>query len=113
MKIPLDAAVARDKLTRYLLIYRDEDDKSQFLAQIGFTHDNPDALETAIRVHIEIYEAVEEKSNQYGIFYQVEGDLVGQGDRKLSIISVGLQEKSTGNFRFITLKRWRKKDDEN
>jgi hypothetical protein len=112
LRIPSDASIPRDKLTRYLLVYRDEDDKSQFLAQIGFTQDNLDWLETALRVHIEEYEAVEEKSNQYGVFYQVNGDLIGVERRKLLITSIWMREKSTGKFRFITLKKWRKKDDE-
>ena len=37
------------ELTRYWLIFKPRNDKSQFLAQAGFTLDNWQALETAIR----------------------------------------------------------------
>ena len=40
MKIPSDAVIPRDKLTKYLLVFQPENDKSQFLAQAGFTQDN-------------------------------------------------------------------------
>ncbi|MBD2204797.1 hypothetical protein H6G33_13520 [Calothrix sp. FACHB-1219] len=37
MKIPPDAIIADEKITRYLLVPREQDDKSKFLAQAGFT----------------------------------------------------------------------------
>jgi hypothetical protein len=43
MKIPHDAIRAREKLTHYLLVFRKKNDKSKFLAQAGFIHENPDA----------------------------------------------------------------------
>jgi hypothetical protein len=42
MKIPADATIPDSKLTRYLLVSREQDDKSKFLAQAGFTLTNPD-----------------------------------------------------------------------
>lgn len=48
MKLPVDAIIAREKLTQYLLVPRQKNDKSRFLAQVGFTLQNPEALEEAV-----------------------------------------------------------------
>lgn len=45
MKLPTDARIAREKLTRYLLVKRAVGDKSDFLKQAGYTLDNPHRLE--------------------------------------------------------------------
>ena len=37
MKLPADSEIARVKVTQYLLKLREEDDKSKFLAQAGYT----------------------------------------------------------------------------
>lgn len=37
MKIPPDAIIPMEKLTAYLLVARDWDDKSKLLAQAGFS----------------------------------------------------------------------------
>lgn len=44
MKLPRDAIIATAKLTKYLLVWRDADDKSQFLAQAGYGQDNTAAI---------------------------------------------------------------------
>jgi len=41
VKIPTDAVIPMEKLTHYLLVFREWDDKSKFLAQAGFTQENP------------------------------------------------------------------------
>ena len=41
MHIPVEAVIPEEKLTRYLLLHREYDDKSRYLAQAGFTQDNP------------------------------------------------------------------------
>ncbi|MFQ5400976.1 MAG: DUF6883 domain-containing protein [Anaerolineae bacterium] len=88
MKIPPDALIASEKLTGYLLASRDEDDKSRFLAQAGFTQENPDDLEVALRELIKIEEAVADRIDEYGTFYQVRGQLNGPGDRNLAVITI-------------------------
>ena len=44
MKLPADSQIARVKMTQYLLKLRDEDDKSQFLSQAGYTLAHADKL---------------------------------------------------------------------
>lgn len=108
MKIPLDAEIALEKLTGYLLVFKEVDDKSKFLAQAGFTPDNPDELERAIRAQAAEYEAVQDWSNRFGDYFQVRGDLRGVNGRILSVIAIWLKDRESGRYRFITLKPWRK-----
>ena len=49
MKIPDNAVIPEEKLTRYLLVPRLKDDKAKYLAQAGFTQANPEDLLTAVR----------------------------------------------------------------
>ena len=104
MKIPADAIIPDDKLTRYLLVYKVRNDKSKFLAQGGFTQENPEALRTAIESLAESVEVVEDGTNEYGIFYRVEGDLNGINGVNLSVVTIWLQRQSDGKFQFVTLK---------
>jgi hypothetical protein len=103
MKIPHDAIIPEAKLTRYLLIPREQDDKSKFLTQAGFTLDNPELLKTAIRQLADTVEAVEDRTNEYGTFYRVEGQLIGINDTNLSVTTIWLMRKIDSQFQFITL----------
>ena len=103
MKIPADATIPDSKLTRYLLVSREQDDKSKFLAQAGFTLTNPDQLKAAIRQLADTGEATEDKSNEYGTFYRVKGQLVGINDRNLSVTTIWLRREVDSKFQFITL----------
>jgi hypothetical protein len=103
MKIPADAFIVRDKLTRYLLVPKPKDDKSGFLAQAGFTQSNPDDLETALRRLIAEYEAESDRVNEYGVFYRVRGRLFGPTGT-LAVVTIWLRQDVDEEFRFITLK---------
>lgn len=104
MKIPPDAIIPDAKITRYLLVLREQDDKSKFLGQAGFTQDNPEQLTLALRQLADAVEAVEDTTNEYGIFYRVEGELIGINNRKLLVITIWLNRKIDNQFQFITLK---------
>jgi len=104
LQLPSDSIIPEDKITRYLLVPRIKDDKSKFLAQAGFTQENPEELLLAIRQLAATNEAIEENTNEYGTFYIVEGNLQGINNRDLAVITIWLQSKHDGNFRFITLK---------
>jgi hypothetical protein len=108
VKIPKDALIPDAKLTNYLLVFREQDDKSKFLAQAGFTLDNPEILNAELRRLIAEIEVEEDEENDYGIFYVVAGDLIGPNERTLSVITIWMQEKTSGHYHFITLKPWRK-----
>ncbi len=49
-------------------------------------------------------EAVEDRSDEYGVFYQVAGELVGLNGVILSVVTIWLQRKTDGKFQFVTLK---------
>lgn len=104
MKIPADAEIPNNKLTRYLLIYKERNDKSKFLAQAGFTNQNPEELRSAIQLIIESGDAVEDRTDEYGTFYQVDGELIGSNGMALSVTTVWLQRQSDNKFQFVTLK---------
>ncbi len=104
MKLPDNVIIPDGKISNYLLIHREEDDKSKFLAQAGFTQANPEQLKNAIIELITNYEAREDKSNQYGTFYQVKGELKGVNNQKLSVITIWLKRKVDNQIQFITLK---------
>lgn len=103
MKLPGDVLIPDAKLTQSLLIYRDQDDKSKFLAQSGFTRDNPQQLKTALLELIQTYDAIEDRSNKYGTFYCVTGNLLGLTSN-LAVITVWLRRAQDEIIQFVTLK---------
>jgi hypothetical protein len=112
MKIPEDAVIAREKLTEYLLVFQPESDKSQFLAQAGFTLDNPDELEAAIREMIATHEAVMDRQDRFGDFFRVEGTLKGVNERDLLVVTIWIiRTEEDGVYRFVTLKPLRSMTD--
>ena len=106
MRIPADAIIADEKLTRYLLVYRPFDDKSKFLAQAGFTIYNWPVLRQAIRTLADAVEAVEEGADEYGVFFQVRGALRGPGGN-LSVKLVWMRRAVDGRSHFVTLVPWK------
>jgi hypothetical protein len=103
MKLPIDALIAPEKLTRYLLVKRAVGDKSEFLKQAGYTLDNPVQLEQDIRVQILSQEAAPIETNDYGDVFEIKGALVGPNGTALRVRSVWMQESKTGITKFITL----------
>ena len=103
MNIPDDAIIPEAKLTKYLLVYKPRNDKSQFLAQAGFTLSNWQALKTAILQLNQSVEAQLDRIDEYGTFYNVSGELQGVNGIDLSVVTIWLKCKSDGQFQFITL----------
>ncbi|MFM2314999.1 MAG: hypothetical protein RLZZ04_4275 [Cyanobacteriota bacterium] len=103
MKISVDAVIPEAKLTRYLLVYKPRNDKSQFLAQAGFTLDNWQVLKIAIQQLNQSVEAKVDRTDEYGTFYNVKGELQGVNGINLSVVTIWLERKSDGKFQFITL----------
>jgi hypothetical protein len=104
VKIPEDLIIPDDKITRYLLVQKARNDKSKFLAQAGFTQENSEELKTAIWIQAVATAAVEDRSNEYGTFYQVEGDLIGVNGVNLSVVTIWLRRQIDSKFQFVTLK---------
>ena len=109
MRIPPDAIIPMEKLTSYLLVPREWDDKSKFLAQAGFTRENPHWLLSAIRELAAAAEAEEDRVDQYGVFLRAEGSLLGPNGRRLSVVTIWLRWHLDGQVRFVTLKPLKEK----
>lgn len=104
MKIPADAVIPLDKATRYLLVFREWDDKSKFLAKAGFTQENPHVLLGALSELAAAAEAVEDGGNEYGEFLRTEGELKGPNGRMLPVVLIWIHRYVDGQVRFVTLK---------
>lgn len=109
VKLPDNVIIPDAKITQYLLVFREQDDKSKFLRKGGFNQDNPEQVKLAIYQLIKTTEAIEELTNQYGTFYQVTGELIGVNGNKLSVVTIWLKRKIDNQFQFITLKPKKKK----
>lgn len=89
MGIPPDAVII-EKLTGYLLVAREWDDKVRELAAGA--------------------EAVEDGANEYGTFLRAEGALEGPNGRSLAVVTIWLRSLADGRVRFVTMKP--KKEEE-
>src|SRR6476660_9327969 len=104
MRIPADALIAAEKLTGYLLLPREWDDKSKFLAKAGFGRTNPENLLNALRTLAAEVEAIEDGNNEQGEFFRTDGDLMAANGRRLAVSAIWLRQHSDGQVRFVTLK---------
>ena len=103
MYIPQNCLIPNDKLTCYLLVFKVRNDKSQFLAQAGFTQANPEQLKEALLNLIQSYSVAFDRSDQYGDFYQVIGTLRGINTINLEVVTIWIQRKVDAQFQFVTL----------
>jgi hypothetical protein len=103
MKLSSDALINREKIANYLLVWRPENDKSQFLAQAGYTERDADQLAADIREQLLSQEAKFEKTTEYGEMYGIVGSLIGPNGQALQVISIWMIEAATSLTKFITL----------
>ena len=103
MKLPANAIIATEKLTGYLLRKLPENDKSCYLAQAGYTLENPERLEAGLRHQILIREASFMEPTEYGDKYSIRGELTGPNGRTLKVMTIWMTEDATGLTKFITL----------
>lgn len=103
MKLPTEAEIAQDKLTRYLLVKRPVGDKSEFLKQAGYGLDNWQQLEQDIRQQILSNEATSTEQTQHGEYFEIIGPLTGPNGAVLRVKTVWMQESSSGVTKVITL----------
>ena len=103
MKLPTDAEIAHEKLTRYLLVKRPVGDKSAFLRQAGYTLDNWQQLEQDIRQQILSKEATSTEQTRYGEYFEIIAPLTGPNGAVLKLKTVWMKESRSGITKFITL----------
>ncbi|MBM4044163.1 MAG: hypothetical protein FJ279_03545 [Planctomycetes bacterium] len=103
MKLPANAVIAREKVTRYLLVPQPRGDKSAFLALAGYTLDDPDQLLTDLRQQILPLDARPVERNKFGQLYEIAGPLRGPNGVTVRVRTIWMTEHLTGGTKFITL----------
>jgi hypothetical protein len=103
MKLPIDTWIAPEKLTRYLLVWRKHNDKSQWLAQAGYTLKNWRTLEEDLRRQILSLEAKPTEHTRYGQMYEIAGELTGPNGKILAVRTIWMTETMTAVTKFITI----------
>lgn len=103
MKLASDAPISKAKVTGYLLKWRPENDKSQFLALAGYTIADADRLVEDIRAQLLPFDAQAEEMTEYGQKYRISGALNGPNGRTLNVETVWVVESVSGVTKFITL----------
>ena len=87
------------KITHYLLVAKDKNDKSKFLKELGYTIENWQELEADIRKIVIENEAIFQKAAPFdGKLFEVKGQL-----RNLEVVTIWLLLESPTIFRFVTL----------
>jgi len=103
LKLPSNALIASEKLTRYLLVKRPVGDKSEFLKQAGYTLDNWQQLERDIRQQIVSKDAVSIEQTEYGELFEIRASLVGPNGATLNMRTIWMRESRSRLTKFITL----------
>jgi len=103
MRLPADATIAEDKLTRYLLLPQARGDKSILLARAGYTRENADQLLRDLRTQILPLEAAALESNKFGRYYEIRGTLIGPNGVPLAVCTIWITEHLSGATKFVTL----------
>lgn len=80
MRLPADATIAGDKLTRYLLVHQTRGDKSAFLKRAGYTVENAEQLLEDLRHQLLPLDAAPLHSTKFGEFYEIRGTLTGPNE---------------------------------
>ncbi|MCP4374086.1 MAG: hypothetical protein GY797_39165 [Deltaproteobacteria bacterium] len=103
MKLPNNTRIAPEKLTQYLLIPKKRNDKSKWLAQVGYTLENWQQLENDLRVQILSLEAKAVETTQYGYAYEIRDNLTGPNGKTVAVVTIWMTETATGVTKFITM----------
>ena len=103
MKLPENTLISREKLTKYILVLRKRNDKSQWLAQAGYSIESWQVLENDLRSQILSIDATPIEDTKYGQLYEIRGALKGPNGKRLPVCTVWMTEKVTGITKFITM----------
>ncbi len=90
--------IAKDKVVNYLLVYKQQNDKSEFLLKLGFSIKNYSELIDEILFIATHNDAILSRESVYGNLYKIEGHL-----RKKAIVTIWLEKIESGKYLFITL----------
>ncbi len=102
MKLPADSLIEPRKVTHYLLVRRDMDDKSGFLRLAGYEPHHASRLVEDIRSLL-LVEAAPTETTEYAEKFAIHGILTGPNGRQLRVRSIWARLHTTGEVRFVTL----------
>jgi|SRR3954471_9639745 hypothetical protein len=103
MKLPANAIIAREKITRYLLIPQARGDKSAFLEPAGYKLETAEQLLRDLRAQMLPLEAAPGKANEFGQYYETRGRLTGPTGVTLAVRAIWMTEHLSGITKFVTL----------
>jgi hypothetical protein len=103
MKLPAGTVIARDKITRYLLIPQARGDKSGFLGAAGYTSDNAARLLDDLRTQILPLDAIPLENGKFGQYYEIHGTLIGPNGVVRAVRTIWITEHLSGITKFVTL----------
>lgn len=99
MLIPAERVeIPEEKITDYLLVQKEKNDKSAFLFKLGYSLENVNELTEDIRYIATHNEAQLQQRTQFGEMYEVKGKL-----KNKEVVTIWLLRSDTDKFRFITL----------
>jgi len=103
VKLPEDVAIPEDKLVRYLLLPRQESDKSHFLGIAGSTLATWEVLAHDLHNLAQTHEISDMTISPYGIKWEVQGTLAGPNGQVLRVVTVWMTLEASGETRLVTL----------
>jgi hypothetical protein len=116
MKLPnLETAVVPPaKITDYLLseTHPDGRHKARFFPGFGFSFDNRQALEHAVRQHISDHEVAKVEPSAFGARYVVEGIMTAPDGRSPLVRTVWFIRHEGESPQFVTAYPRRRRDDD-
>jgi hypothetical protein len=87
MRLPQDSEIRPEKITDYLLKPRTRNDKSKFLAELGYSTENWQALQADIRTQILTSEAGLDEKTPFGDMYKIEASLTGPNGKTRKVLT--------------------------
>jgi hypothetical protein len=103
MQISSRLVIQDQKITQYLLIFQEKDDKSQFLANAGYTLQNWEQLKADILCFVPDSEILATVETPWGLRYRVRSQWQGANGRSIAVISIWQDDRDADVLRFVTL----------
>jgi len=107
MKVPNAdrAVIAADKLTGYVLnvSHKRGGPKARLLLSVGYRSDNPQSLESDLRIQHLSLDVTRTHQSAYGVVYEIEGPITTPNGRTVRFCSVWQVDTGSEVPRFITM----------
>lgn len=102
MKLPFNTIISEDKIKRYLLVPRKRNDKSKWLSSAGYNQQNWEKLKQDLYSQILSLDITKKENTNYGIMYEIKGELVGP-KKRISVCTIWFHEYESKHIKFVTM----------